>query len=86
MWEWEKDLENAKKTVDKFKERKSTEVREQENLDITEERVFRREELPERYTVKILYEWDNEKFENEYLRKLERIRQKSNSVSLKEKS
>jgi len=27
MCEWEKDLENTKKTVDKFKERMSIEVR-----------------------------------------------------------
>jgi len=43
-------------------------------LDITEEKVFRGGELLERYTVKILYGWDDEKFEKEYLRKLERIR------------
>ena len=33
---------------------------------------IRREELPDKYMVKILYEWDNRKFENKYLRKLER--------------
>ena len=36
-----------------------------------EERDFRREELPGKFTAKILYGWDNGKFE-EYLRKLER--------------
>ena len=34
--------------------------------------VFRRGELPGKYTVKMLYGWDNGKFEKEYLRKLER--------------
>jgi len=29
-------------------------------------------ELPGRYTMKLLYEWDDGKFEAEYLRKLER--------------
>ena len=32
--------------------------------------------MPEKYTAKILYRWDKRKFENEYLRKLERNRQK----------
>jgi len=33
---------------------------------------FKREELPERYTAKLLYEWDDKKFDKEYLKKLER--------------
>jgi len=39
---------------------------------MAEERDFMRRELLERYIAKILYRWDNEKFEREYLRKLER--------------
>jgi len=41
-------------------------------LDLAEEKDFRREELPGKYIVKILYKWDNGKFENKYLKKLER--------------
>jgi len=33
---------------------------------------FKRMELPEKYMAKLLYGWDDEKFEKEYLRKLER--------------
>ena len=33
---------------------------------------FRREELPGRFTVKLLYGWDDKKFDEEYLKKLER--------------
>ena len=33
---------------------------------------FRRGELLERYTAKLLYRWDDKKFEKEYLKKLER--------------
>jgi len=33
---------------------------------------FRRSELPEKYTIKLLFEWDDKKFEDEYLKKLER--------------
>ena len=41
-----------------------------------EEKDFRREELPEKYIVKILYRWNDRKFEDEYLKKLERNWQK----------
>ena len=33
---------------------------------------FKREELPGRYMAKLLYGWDNTKFDKEYLKKLER--------------
>jgi len=39
---------------------------------MAEERDFRREELLEKYMEKMLYGWDDRKFEDENLRKLER--------------
>ena len=33
---------------------------------------FKREKLPGRYTVKLLYGWNDKKFDEEYLKKLER--------------
>ena len=39
---------------------------------MAEKKDFRRGELPEKYMANILYNQDNKKFENEYLRKLER--------------
>jgi len=39
---------------------------------MAEKRDFKRGELPENYMAKMLYRWDNGKFEKEYLRKLER--------------
>ena len=50
----------------------SVEVRRQEKLDMIEEKDFRRGKLPGKYTAKMLYRWDDRKFEEEYLRKLER--------------
>ena len=38
---------------------------------MAEEKNFRKRELLGKYIAKILYGWDNEKFEEEYLRKLE---------------
>ena len=75
-WEREKDLENTKKAVEEFERRISAEVRRQEKLDIMEEKDFKKGELLENYMAKILYKWDNRKFKEKYLRKLERNWQK----------
>ena len=72
IWEREKDLENTKEAVAEFERRISIEVRRQKRLDMVEERNFKREELLGKYIVKILYRWDNRKFENKYLKKLEK--------------
>ena len=50
----------------------SVEAQRQEKLDTTEERDFRKEMLLGKYIAKVLYRWDNGKFKNKYLRKLER--------------
>ena len=71
-WERKKDLRNAREVLEEFEERMNTEVRRQEKIDMVEERDFRRGELPEKFTAKILYGWDDGKFEEEYLKKLER--------------
>ena len=55
IWEREEDLENVKEVVAKFEGRLNVEVKQQEKLDMAEKRDFRREELPEKYTVKMLY-------------------------------
>ena len=75
-WEKRNNLENAREALEEFKGRMNVEVRRQEKLDMVEKKDFRREELPGRYIVKMLYGWDNGKFEKKYLRKLERNWQK----------
>ena len=59
--------------MEKFKRRMNAEVRRQEKIEMAEERDFRKGDLPGRFTVKILSGWDNRKFEEEYLKKLEKI-------------
>ena len=54
-----------------------------QKLEIAEEKDFRRGELLGKYMAKILYGWNDSKFENEYLKKLERNWYKWKSVSLK---
>jgi len=39
---------------------------------VGEDEEYRRMELPGKYTAKLLYGWDDQKFEEEYLNKLER--------------
>jgi len=51
----EENLENTKELVVEFEERMNAEVRRQKKLDLAEEKNFRREELPGKYIVKILY-------------------------------
>ena len=71
-WEKKKDLENTKKVVAELKGRMNAEVRRQKKLDMVKEKDFRRGELLGKYIVKMLYGQDNRKFENEYLKRLER--------------
>jgi len=71
-WEKEEDLENTRESVEEFKERMNVEVRRQEKLDVAEEKVFRRGELPGKYIARMLYRWDDGKFKKEYLKKLEK--------------
>jgi len=52
---------------------------------MAEERDFRRGELPGRFTVKMLYGWDDGKFKEKYLKKLERNWRRWKAVSPEEK-
>jgi len=71
-------LENAKKAVAEF-EYKSKKIREVSNSRKTK---FQKKKLSEKYTARILYKWDDEKFEEKYLKKLERNWQKWKLISL----
>ena len=85
-------MENTRELVNKFEERLEAEVRRQEGI---EERwkiklnpradEFKRSKLPEKYIAKLLFGWDDRKFEDEYLKKLEKNWQRWKIVSLEEK-
>ena len=85
-WERRKDLGNAKEVLEEFKRRVDAEVRRQEKINKAEEQNCRRGELPVKFTVKMLYGWGDGKFEEEYLKKLERNWKKWKTVSPEEKS
>ena len=72
-------MKNAREKIEEFeKERFEEEIRRirvkkgKEMKLNPEAEEFRRGELPERYTAKLLYGWDNKKFDEEYLKKLEK--------------
>ena len=84
-WERKENLKNAGKVLEEFKGRMSAEVRRQEKIDMVEERNFKRGELLGKFTARMLYGWDDGKFEEEYLKKLERNWRRWKAVSLEEK-
>ena len=85
-WERREDIGNAKAVLKDFERRMEAEIRRQEKLDRVEEQDFRRRELPGKFMVKMLYGWDDGKFKEEYLKKLERNQRRWKAVSPEEKS
>ena len=71
-WKKIKNLKNAKEAIKEFEGKMSVEIRRQEKIDMAEKRDFRRGELPGKFMAKMLYGWDDQKFEEEYLNKLEK--------------
>ena len=65
-------MKNAEEALKEFEGRRNVKVRRQEKIDMAEERDFRREELLGKFTARMLYGWNDGKFEEEYLKKLER--------------
>ena len=82
-WERRENLKNAEEALADFEGK--TEIRKQEKIKEVEDRDFRRGELPGKFTAKMLYEWDDRRFEKEYLKKLERNWQRWKTVSPEEK-
>ena len=66
-WERKENLKNAEELIEEF-EQEGVEVRQQEE----EVEKYRRMELLGKYMAKVLYEWNNQRFEEEYLKKLEK--------------
>jgi len=80
-WEGLENLGNIMELVENFeRETREEEIRRvqlrkgkgKERVLNLEAEVFKRSELPEKYIVKILFGWNNKKFVNKDLKKLER--------------
>ena len=66
-WERRENLKNMEELIKEFKWGEVVVRRE-----VKEEEEYKRMELPGKYTAKLLYGWDDQKFEEEYLNKLEK--------------
>ena len=78
-WEGLENLKNVMEKVEEFEKRRFEEEirrirmkKEKEMRLNPEAEEFKRRELPERYTAKLLYGWDDKKFDEEYLKKLQK--------------
>ena len=79
IWEGLENLKNAMEKVEEFEKRRFEEeiqrIRLKKGKEIRlnpEVEEFKRGELLGRYIAKLLYGWDDKKFDEEYLKKLER--------------
>jgi len=66
-WERRENLKNAEELIEEFEQGEIEVRRQKEEVD-----EYRRMKLPEKYMTKLLYGWDDQKFEEEYLNKLEK--------------
>ena len=69
-WERRENLKNAEEALADFEGK--SEIRKQEKIEKAEDRDFGRSELPGKFTAKMLYGWNDRRFEEEYLKKLEK--------------
>ena len=78
-WKRLENLKNTREKIEEFEKGRFEEeiqrirVKKGKKMKLNPEaEEFRRGELLERYIVKLLYGWDNKKFDEEYLKKLEK--------------
>ena len=78
-WEGLKNLKNVIEKIEEFEKGRFKEeiqrirIKKEKEIKLNPEaEEFRRGELLERYTAKLLYRWDDKKFDKEYLKKLEK--------------
>jgi len=69
-WEERENLENAKEAIEEYKKEYQQDI-EKVNRQEKEERTFRREELPGRFTAKKLFGWSDKRYDKEYWGRLE---------------
>ena len=73
IWEKKENLKNTKELIKKFEREGGVEIRWQEGSKKKKEvEEYKRMELPGKYMAKLLYRWNDRKFEKEYLKKLKK--------------
>lgn len=68
-WEPRENLGNIQELIEEFEEQYGEGVRQTKKMNMRENQET---QLPGRYIAKVLYRWDNKKFDREYWEQLER--------------
>lgn len=68
-WEPRENLGNMQELIEEFEEQYGEGVRQTKKMNMRENQET---QLPGRYIAKVLYRWDNKKFDREYWEQLER--------------
>ena len=68
-WESRENLGNIQELIEEFEEQYGEGVRQTKKMNMRENQET---QLPGRYIAKVLYRWDNKKFDREYWEQLER--------------
>ena len=70
-WEGRENLKNAKEVIEEFEREYWQDMKDMARQEY-KERMFRRGELPERFTARKLFGWSDKKYDQEYWERLER--------------
>ena len=78
-WKRLENLKNVERKIEEFEKRRFEKeiwrirIKKGKETKLNlEAKEFKKGELPEKYTAKLLYGWDDKKFDKEYLKKLEK--------------
>jgi len=64
-WEGRENLKNAKEAIEEFEKKYQRDMKDVAKQEC-EEGMFRKGELPGRFTVRKLFRWSNKRYDQEY--------------------
>ena len=70
-WEGRENLKNAKEAIEEFEKKYQRDMKDVAKQEC-EEGMFRKGELPGRFTVRKLFRWSNKRYDQEYQERLKR--------------
>jgi len=70
-WEGRENLKNAKEAIEEFEKEYRWDIEDVAQQE-REETTFKHEELPGKFTAKILYRWSDKRYDQEYWGRMEK--------------
>ena len=70
-WEGRENLKNAKEAIEEFEKEYRQDIEDVARQEC-EETTFKREELPGKFTAKMLYRWSDKQYDQEYWGRMEK--------------